>query len=110
MKRGLPAYVYPRGKKGYLYFIRPGICQRIQAQPGTPEFYAEYTKMLRGRIITPKQTIAKLIVSYRQSRRWADLASNTRKSYERSLAYFEKSAGNVDPATCLLYTSPSPRD
>lgn len=99
MKRDLPAFVYPKGKRGYLYFVRPGTCQRIHAAPGTPEFYAEYTRLLRGRIVVPKQTISKLIVSYRQSRRWADLAYNTRKSYERSLAYFEKSAGNVDPAT-----------
>lgn len=99
MKRNLPAFVYPKGKRGYLYFVRPGTCQRIHAAPGTPEFYAEYTRLLRGRVVVPKQTIAKLIVSYRQSRRWANLSANTRKSYERSLDYFEKSAGNVDPAT-----------
>jgi hypothetical protein len=29
MKRALPAYCYAKGAKGYVYFIRGGMCQRI---------------------------------------------------------------------------------
>lgn len=99
MKRGLPAYVYPRCNGRYLYFIRPGICVRIKSKPGTPDFAVEYAKLMKGRAIVPKQTIGKLIAHYMASPKWGKLSLNTRKSYERHLSYFAEVAGNIDPST-----------
>jgi len=99
MKRALPAYVYAKGKQGYLYFIRHGICTRMQCAPGSADFAAEYARLMRGHIATPNRTISKLIALYRTSKRWAKMKANTRKSYERSMEYLEGAAGNIDPAT-----------
>lgn len=97
MKRYTPPYVYPRGKKGYLYFIRPGICQRIKAAPGTPEFATEYAVLMRGKAAPAAVTIAKMIDAYERSPEWAKLAGNTRKSYRRHLDYFREKIGTFDP-------------
>lgn len=99
MKRGLPAYVYPKGRKGYLYFIRGRVSQRVLSAPGTPEFAAEYARLLKAVAPPPRRTLAKLIVDYRQSPKWSKLAGNTRKSYARHLDYFAEVAGQIDPAT-----------
>lgn len=29
MKRGLPPYCYAKGARGYVYFVRGGVCQRM---------------------------------------------------------------------------------
>lgn len=97
MKRGLPAYVYAKGKNGHLYFIRPGICQRIKSAPGTADFAAEYAVLLRGKTAPATMTIAKLIDAYQKSPEWAKLAGNTRKSYRRHLDYFREKIGSYDP-------------
>lgn len=100
MKRDLPAYVYRKGKKGYLYYCRRGAKPvRMYQQPGTAEFAAEYAMLLRGRNLTPKRTVKKLIDSYMASPKWAKLAANTRKSYGQSAAYFADVMGHIDPAT-----------
>lgn len=98
MKRDLPAYVYARGKRGYPYFIKGGVCQRIHSDPGTPEFAAEYAKLLRGQVPVPKRTISKLIEDFRRSPKWAGYAHNTRKGHERHLTYIAEVAGSIDPA------------
>lgn len=97
MKKSLPAYVYPRGKRGYLYFIRPGICQRIKSEPGTADFAAEYAVLLRGKIAPAVFTVAKMIDAYERSPEWANLAGNTRKSYRRHLDYFRVKIGTIEP-------------
>lgn len=97
MKKHLPAYVYPRGKRGYLYFIRPGICQRMHSAPGTAEFAAEYASLLRGKAAPAAVTISKMIDAYERSPEWAKLAGNTRKSYRRHLEYFRAKIGSFDP-------------
>lgn len=99
MKRDLPAYCYRKGKRGYVYFIRGTTCQRIASAPGSAEFAVDYARLLKGRLSPPSRSLAKLIAHYRASARWGKLSSNTRKSYERSLEYFESVAGNVDPAS-----------
>lgn len=99
MKRSLPAYVYPKGRKNYLYFVRAGRTQRMINTPGTAEFAAEYAMLMRGIAMEPKLTISKLINDYQHSSRWAKLAANTRKSYSRSLSYFDDAAGHIDPST-----------
>ena len=98
MKRNLPAYVYARGKRGYLYFIRSGVCQRIHSEPGTPEFAADYAMLMRGRPVTPKRNIGKLIELFMRSPKWANYAHNTRRGHERHLTYLRDTAGNIDPA------------
>lgn len=99
MKRSLPAYVYAKGKRGYLYFCRWGKTQRMYAAPGTAEFAAEYALLMRGRPPAPKRTIKGLIQKYMESERWPALAQNTKKSYRRHFGYLEEVAGHIDPAT-----------
>lgn len=98
MKRSLPAYVYPKGRRGYLYFVRGGATQRILSPPGTAEFAAEYALLMKGVTPTPRRTVEKLIDDYMRSPKWAKLAVNTRRSYERHLLYFAEVAGRIDPA------------
>jgi len=97
MKRGLPAFVYAKGRKGYLYFVRPGICQRMQAAPGTADFAVEYAALMRGNIAPASVTISKVIDAFYRSPEWASLAGNTRKSYRRHLEYFRGKIGTFDP-------------
>lgn len=97
MRKSLPAYVYPRGKRGYLYFIRPGICQRIKSAPGTADFAAEYAALLRGNVSPASVTVAKMIDAYERSPEWASLSGNTRKSYRRHLEYFRAKIGTFEP-------------
>lgn len=99
MKRHLPAFVYPKGKKGYLYFCRFGTTQRMHEKPGTAEFAAEYALLMRGKPPAPKRTIKGLVQKYVQSDRWPDLAANTKRSYLRHFKYLEEVAGLIDPAT-----------
>lgn len=97
MKRSLPAYVYPKGKKGYLYFCRHGKVTRMHSRPGTEDFASEYALLMRGRQPTPARTVRQLIIKYQASDEWKALAPNTQKSYRRHLAFFEKNMGHLDP-------------
>ena len=99
MRRNLPAFVYPKGKRSYLYFCRWGKTQRMYCVPGTAEFAAEYALLMRGKPPAPKRTIKGLIQKYMESDRWPDLSANTKKSYRRHFGYLETVAGNIDPAT-----------
>jgi len=97
VRRGLPPHVYAKGRKGYLYFVRGGICARMHSRPGTAEFAVEYAKHMRGDVVAPAKTISKVIEAYRKSPQWAKLASNTRKSYTRHLEYFAEKIGHLNP-------------
>lgn len=44
--RDLPKYVYPKGRKGYLYFVRGKVCQRMHGEPGSDEFEAQYRQLV----------------------------------------------------------------
>lgn len=99
MKRHLPAYVYPKGKKGYLYFVRGRLVRRVKSKPGTAEFAAEYAVLMKGIAPAPRRTISKLAKDYLQSAKWVKLAAATKRSYGRHIAYFVEVAGSVDPAT-----------
>lgn len=98
MKRDRPAYVYAKGRKGYLYFCKGGQSVRIKNALGTPEFAAEYAALLREPEPTPERTIAKLIDKFRHTPKWAKLSANTRRSYSRSFDWFLKKIPDVDPA------------
>lgn len=110
MKRGLPAFVYPKGRKGYLYFLRGGVCQRMHSTPGTADFAAEYALLMRGPVVGPTRTIAKIIDAYRKSPEWAKLASNTRKSYTRHLEYFAEKIGHLHPEKITVRNVNAMRD
>ena len=99
MKTALPPYCYPKGKRGYVYFVRGSTCQRIKSAPGTADFASEYAMLLRGKAAPSRTTFRHLIEAYRKSPEWAKLAANTRKSYERSMDYILTHAGNVDVRT-----------
>lgn len=99
VKSALPKYCYPKGKRGYVYFVKGGVCQRIKSAPGTADFAAEYALLLRGKAAPSKTTFRHLIEAYRKSPEWAKLAANTRKSYERSMTYILAHAGSVDVRT-----------
>ena len=99
VKKSLPPYCYPKGAKGYVYFVRGDLCQRIKSAPGTADFAAEYALLLRGKAAPSKTTFRALIEAYRKSPEWARLARNTRISYERGMDYILTHAGNVDVRT-----------
>lgn len=97
MKRGLPAFVYAKGKRGYLYFIRPGICQRMKHAPGTAEFALEYALLMKGKASPASVTVAKMIDAYLKSTKWAELSKSTQKSYARNLAFFAEKMREFEP-------------
>lgn len=99
MKRQLPAYCYAKGKKGYVYFVKGGVCQRIKSKPGTADFAAEYAMLLKGKTAPSRTTFRALVDAYRKSPEWTKLAGNTRKSYQKSIEYIQTYAGNVDVRT-----------
>ena len=61
MKKDLPAYVYRKGRKGYLYFTRFGKTTRMHETPGTAEFAAEYARIMAGRAPVEAKSILALI-------------------------------------------------
>lgn len=100
VKRDLPKHVYRKGRKGYVYFVRGNICERIHSEPGTNAFWSEYNAILNGGITrTPRRTIKKLIANYTESHKWQKLAKNTQKSYRQAFRYFEDKIALVDPAS-----------
>lgn len=99
-RRDLPAYVGRYGRNKLLYFRRYGKLTRIHAEPGTPEFWAEYYLCLKGRAAPPPtRTIKGLVQRYKESTTWADLSANTRKSYTRHFAWLIDAAGDHDPSS-----------
>ncbi len=95
MKRGLPAYVYLR--KGKPYFERRGWqSQRIHAEPGTPEFAAEYAGILSGTPpVPPGRAFKALVASYKRSPRFKRLAPRTKADYEQVLEWVERKLGTL---------------
>lgn len=100
MKRHLPPFCYRKGAKGYVYFERRGFgTQRIHAAPGTPEFAAEYARILQGRAPVPAgRTFAALIAHYKRSDRFARLAPRTRADYDKVLMFIGERMGSLPPA------------
>jgi len=105
MKKHLPPYVYPKGKRGYLYFTRGGQTTRMQAQPGTPEFAAEYALLLRGRApVPPGKTYRALIASYRKDHRFSRLTPRTKADYDKVLTFIADRLGDHDPTKTRHWT------
>ena len=101
MKRSLPPYVYPLGKKGYLYFLRKGICQRMPDDPTSDEFFALYARMREARVISavPKgKSFHALIAHYKRSKRYTKLADRTTADYDKILSYIDQTFGPLPVA------------
>lgn len=102
MKRTLPAFVYERKRRGvtYIYYERRGCkSERIIATPGTPEFAAEYARLLNGVTPLPKgRSFGTLVKSYRASKRFRDLAPRTQRDYETVLEYIDQKLGPLPVA------------
>lgn len=98
MKRQLPPYVY--SIKGVLYYIRRGAkAQRVVSAPLTPEFWAEYARLMKGIAPPPKgKDFAHLIASYKRSKRFSKLAPRTRSDYDKVLSFIEDRMGSLQPA------------
>lgn len=101
MKRTLPPYVYARGRKGYLYFVRSGVCARMPDDPTSAEFFAEYSRLRNMGVAAapPKgRSFRALIGHYRRSTRFTKLASRTRSDYDKVLEYIEGAFGPLPVA------------
>lgn len=97
MKRDLPPYVHRL--KGVAYFIRRGErATRLTTEPGTPDFWAEYARLLKGSRPAPAtRTWRALIADYRTSDRFTRLAPRTQRDYDKVLALLERAWGDLDP-------------
>lgn len=94
MRRALPPHVYP--KKGVLYFQRRGFPSvRIQAAPGTPEFHAEYARLLAGdrTIYAGPRTFAALVKAYVAGPRYKGIQPRTAQDYDKVLAWVTAKLG-----------------
>lgn len=98
MKRNLPKYVYPKGKKGYLYFTRNGRTTRMVEQPGTDAFFLEYARLLNGAPPVPRgKTWQSLIAAYKSSPKYTEKAKRTRSDYDKILSFIIDKMGQMDP-------------
>lgn len=100
MKRDLPPYVYPFGRKGYLYFRRTKTAKpvRIVSEFGTPAFWSEYARHLKGVPVAPSgYSFKALIHSYRTRGSYQAKAERTRRDYDKVLTYIADKWGDLDP-------------
>lgn len=98
-KRDLPAFVYR--DRGYVRFIRRSRGQSVMMseEPGSPEFWEHYTRLLKGRDPVPaKRTFEALILSYFESEAYAKLKPRTKADYRKYIEHVRKIWGSKDPA------------
>lgn len=98
-KRGLPKYVYEY--KGYVRFIRRsrGQSEMMKEEPGTPEFWDHYNRLLRGREPVPsKRNFEALILSYYESEAFKKLKPRTKADYRKYISHIRTIWGAKDPA------------
>lgn len=91
---------YIKAGRVYYYVRRhpKGQGIRLYAEPGTPEFWAEYALAVKGRPAPPPtRSVAGLVERYLSSQKWAKLAPNTQKSYRQALDYIRDKIGPADP-------------
>lgn len=98
MRNNLPKYVYPKGRKGYLYFVRGSVCERIHAAPGSAEFAREYARLLSDRAPVKGESWRDLLRIYYASPRYTRLKQSTRQGYRVALHYIEERLGDYRPA------------
>ncbi|MEM1299536.1 MAG: tyrosine-type recombinase/integrase [Pseudomonadota bacterium] len=98
-KKAFPKYVYE--DRGYVRFIRRSRGQSImmKEEPGTPEFWEHYNRLLKGREPIPsKRTFEALALSYFESDAHKKLKSRTKADYRKYIEHIRKIWGDNDPA------------
>lgn len=102
MKRADLPYLRRKRAKGrdYWYFQRGR--ERIPLPPpDAPDFLERYMAARRGVSPLPEpagRTFRRLIRAYRESARWARLATRTKADYARILDWAERTFGDMEPA------------
>lgn len=98
-KKNLPKYVYR--DRAYVRFIRRSRDQSVmmKEEPGTPEFWDHYNRLLRGREPVPsKRTFEALILSYFESDAFTKLKPRTKADYRKYIGHIRTIWGTKDPA------------
>lgn len=98
MKRALPKYVYPKLNGRYYYFERGGQSVRMENTPNSPEFWAEYSRLLRGDMPPPasgKRTIGALVASYKRTEAFASKKPRTKQDYDKVLSFLAEKIGHL---------------
>ncbi|MFD0982518.1 site-specific integrase [Tropicimonas aquimaris] len=98
-KKDLPKHVY--FDRGYVRFIRRARGQSVmmKEQPGTPEFWDHYNRLLKGREPIPsKRNFESLILSYYESDAFKKLKPRTKADYRRYIGHIRTIWGAKDPA------------
>lgn len=101
--RELPKYVHWRGRPGavkFLYFECKDHRQKIDAEFGTPQFWAEYSQLLNGPAHkAPKtHTWSRLIDKYFDGPRFTQRAPRTQSDYRKYMEKLRMMLGEDDPA------------
>lgn len=97
-KNELPKYVY--ADRGYIRFIRRarGVSVMIREEPGTPEFWDHYNRLLKGRDPLPtKRTFETLALSYFEGDKFKNLKPRTQADYRKYIGHIRKIWGDKDP-------------
>lgn len=98
-KRSLPPYVYHY--KGYVRFLRRSrsISVMMHEEPGSPEFWDHYNRLLKGRPGNPvRRNFEYLILSYFESEKFKKLAPRTQADYRKYIGHIRAIWGKKDPA------------
>lgn len=98
-KNGLPKFVY--ADRGYVRFIRRARGQSVmmKEEPGTPEFWEHYKRLLKGREPVPaKRNFEALILSYYESEAFRKLKPRTKADYQKYIGHIRGIWGAKDPA------------
>lgn len=97
-KKSLPKYVYQ--DRGYVRFIRRarGVSVMMHEEPGTPEFWDHYNRLLKGREPIPsKRTFEALALSYFESDGFKKLKPRTKADYRHYIEHIRAIWGDRDP-------------
>lgn len=98
-KKALPKYVY--ADRGYVRFIRRARRQSVMMheEPGTPEFWDHYNRLLKGREPVPtKRNFEVLALSYFESNAFKKLKPRTKADYRKYIGHIRQIWGTKDPA------------
>ena len=93
MPTDLPKYVARVMAKGrpYYYFRRGKAWFRLEGEPGSPKFEADYKRRLGGALADPKpqpevpKSISALIIDYKRSPEFTGLEPKSQRDYDRDL-------------------------
>lgn len=100
-KKSLPPYVYY--DRGYIRFLRRSRGQSVmmKEQPGTPEFFEHYQRLLKGKereVVQTKRTFTVLAQSYFGSEEFKRRKPRTKKDYKKYIDHILEIWGDKDPA------------